>query len=126
MGVGLSVLPIKITRTFTTIAERGSSFAPKMTMWLPVDSSGDLSALDMDVRFDDAVQLSAALAESPRVQDCVSRQWLRYALGHDIRPSDLASLDEVAAAFRASDGAFRELVLAIVRSPSFLTREVTR
>ncbi|MEM6957775.1 MAG: DUF1592 domain-containing protein [Myxococcota bacterium] len=92
----------------------------------PVDSSGDLRALNMDVEFSDAVQLSAALAESPRVQACVSRQWMRYALGHDIRASDLESLRSVATAFQASDGSFRELALAIVQSPSFLTREVSQ
>ncbi|MEM9190841.1 MAG: DUF1592 domain-containing protein [Myxococcota bacterium] len=91
-----------------------------------IDASGDLSGLGMSASFNDAVALSQALAESPEVQHCVARQWMRYALGHDLRASDQASLEEASAAFSSNDGSFRALVLAIVQTESFLTREVSR
>lgn len=91
---------------------------------LTVDASGDLSALEMSFRFNNAVELVEYLAENAQVYDCVARQWMRYALGRDLGPADMESFDEVRAAFRSADGAFQELVLAIVQSDSFLTREV--
>ncbi len=89
---------------------------------LPVDQSGELVATDVDGPFDGAVELSAMLAESEQVRECVSRQWFRYAFGRYESIDDDCSLELLSTQFAASDGDVRELVLNLVTTDPFRYR----
>jgi hypothetical protein len=47
----------------------------------PVDASGELIQTDVDGKFNGAVELADKLAQSPEVEQCMVKQWLRYAMG---------------------------------------------
>jgi hypothetical protein len=87
---------------------------------MPIDSSGELTQSDgSTVPFDDAIELSKALARSPDVRQCIARQWFRYALGRLETDADACSLATIDAAFAASGFDLRELLLSVVTSDSF-------
>ncbi|MBX7114767.1 MAG: DUF1592 domain-containing protein [Myxococcaceae bacterium] len=67
-------------------------------------------------------ELSQKLAGSRQAQDCMSSNWLRFAMGRVDSADDLCSLQNVQAKFAESDGDFAGLMLAIIESDSFLYR----
>lgn len=91
---------------------------------LPVDASGNLSGTDVDGPYVGAIELSEALAESRTVEDCATRQWMRYALGRSIEREDECFLDRMQETFSSSGGDVRALMVAIVTSPEFRNRPV--
>jgi hypothetical protein len=86
-----------------------------------VDSSGTLSNTDVDGTFDGAPDLGRRLAQSEMAATCFARQWFRFGLGHADAAGDAPVLREMAAATR-TEGGFRALVRALVRSDIFLRR----
>jgi hypothetical protein len=86
---------------------------------LPVDDSGDLSGVGVGGTFEGGVQLAQTLADSPLVEECVARQWLTYARGRAEDEVDWGHIAEIAYAFRTNGGDVRELLVALVTSPSF-------
>ena len=91
---------------------------------LPVDASGNVLGTDVDGPYVGAIELSEALAESRTVEDCATRQWMRYALGRSIESEDACFLDRMQDTFAESGGDVRELLVAIVTSPEFRNRPV--
>jgi hypothetical protein len=90
----------------------------------PVDASGVLKLpIAGEKRFANAVEMMGVLAASEDVQRCVSTQWLRYALGRRDIGADGGSLARAHEAFRASGLDVRELVVALVKSKTFLYRQ---
>ncbi len=89
---------------------------------LPVDSSGNVLGTDVDGPYVGGVELSGILAESERVQECATRQWVRYALGRAPEREDACLIDRLADRFAESDGNVRDLLVAIVTSPEFRHR----
>lgn len=88
-----------------------------------VDDSGWLvNSVDLDGPFRGARELGEKLAQSGAVRDCVATQWLRYALGRFEGGGDQCSLTQLRAAFRASEGDLRELLVALTQTESFLYR----
>ena len=88
----------------------------------PVDASGQIQLWGADpIAFNDAVELSRALAGQRRVYDCYAENWTRYALGRELRPTgpDLVAIQD---AFWATRGDVQELLVSIVTSPLFLTQ----
>ena len=83
----------------------------------PVDTSGSLLLDDRVVRFAGATELVESLARSAEAHRCYSRRWLEFALGRPLAESDLPTLDTLAAESRP----LADLLLAIVRSPEFLS-----
>lgn len=87
---------------------------------VPVDSSGEVTASrDIDGPYVGGPELSAKLAMSSQVRDCVPTQWLRYALGRNETEADTCSLVELRDAFAASDGDLHELMIAITQTDAF-------
>jgi hypothetical protein len=70
----------------------------------------------------DARGLMTALVSSDQAQTCFARQWLRYGLGRLDGPSDRASLNAAASAFKNSQRDIRELVVAVATSRTFRYR----
>jgi Protein of unknown function (DUF1592)/Protein of unknown function (DUF1588)/Protein of unknown function (DUF1585) len=92
---------------------------------LPVDASSALTGTDVDGSFVGAVALAQKLSQSEQVAECVSYQWLRYALGLDTSQVSLASAQAIAGIFKTANGAFSELLVAIARSDYFRSLRVS-
>jgi hypothetical protein len=92
---------------------------------LSVNSSSALIGTDVDGSFSGAVALVGQLAKSQRVAQCVSYQWLRYALGLDTTQINLATAQDVTSVFWSSSGSFKELLVAIAKSPYFRSLTVS-
>lgn len=92
---------------------------------LPVDASGEVVATaDIDGPFDGAVELAGMLASSSNVHQCVSNQWLNYALGRVVGDEDSCSSESVYAAFEESDLDVPSLILSVVTSDAFRYRRL--
>lgn len=92
---------------------------------VPVDASGLLpSDVDVGGAFDGAVALGQKLADSQSVKACLASEWLRYALGVDRDSIGSAQVQPIVDAFAASESNMRELVIALVKSDAFRTRQV--
>lgn len=95
-------------------------------MDMPVDAGGSVVLSDAnEVQFADANELSRLLAADATAQKCFTTQWLRYALHRREEDGDHASLDAANAAFSESGGDIRELIVALVKSPTFRYRTVS-
>jgi hypothetical protein len=91
----------------------------------PVDATSTLASGDLtDVDYDGALELSALLADSADVHRCYSTHWLRYGLGRTEATGDDAELAPLAAAFYASGGDVRELLVGLSRTETFRTRAI--
>lgn len=91
---------------------------------LPIDASGVLlGAGDADGPLDGAIELADRLGQSRQVRECVSRHYLRYALGRGTAgDGDRCQIAALADGLDATSGDPRELVIAIATSPSFRYR----
>ncbi len=58
------------------------------------------------------------------MHDCVSKEWLRFAMGRGLGDGDDCSLTQVQEKFMKSGGNFDALLLAIIASDTFRTRPV--
>ena len=91
----------------------------------PVDASGQLVAADdASGPFVGAVELGQRLAYSTLAQRCYTEQWFVFANGRSMVPADTCELDQAYSSFVESELDIRELVLAVVESPSFSHRVV--
>jgi hypothetical protein len=86
---------------------------------LPLETGGEIAGLPGSA-FNDAKQLGGILAESPVCQQCIVRQIFRYAYGRLETPADDETISGLFAAFRDSGFHFKNLLIALVRSPEFL------
>jgi DNA-binding Lrp family transcriptional regulator len=88
-----------------------------------VDPSGAIvgtAASDRTVA--DAIELTAALTESPEVQECFSRQVFRYTFGRQDSADDECTLRAATEAYRAKQLDERELLFSLIASPTFAQR----
>jgi hypothetical protein len=91
---------------------------------VPVDASGELyMAGETSGTFNGALELAQKLAESPEVQDCVSKQWFRFALGRLEREPDACSMQRLNQDFAAAGHDVRALLLSLVTSDAFRYRK---
>jgi hypothetical protein len=97
-------------------SRRGS---PGRTVEVPIDSSGEIAGLTNGA-FAEPKQIGRLLAESRACQECIVKQAFRYAFGRLETPADRETVRTASAAFRASGFRFKELLVALVRSPQFL------
>jgi hypothetical protein len=85
-----------------------------------VDASGEVvGADDADGVFYGAMELSEKLAASTAGRQCAAQQWFRFALGRSTGDDDACAMSQMYDAFESSDFDLRELVVAMVMSPSF-------
>jgi hypothetical protein len=90
-----------------------------------VDATGTIvGAPEIAGPFDGAVQLAGKLASSKQVQQCVAKQWFRFALGRLEAASDGCSLQATFDAFEASRHDVRALLASIATSDAFRFRKV--
>jgi hypothetical protein len=86
---------------------------------LPLDTKGYIQGIP-NSEFSNAAELGKILAGDPTCQKCVVKQIFRYATGRQEAKSDQEQLDAMYKVFQKSGFRFRELVLALVTSDSFL------
>jgi hypothetical protein len=95
----------------------------KMTEYeLELDTSGSVAGIP-NSEFSTPRELGRILAENPGCQRCIVKQLFRYAFGRQETAADGPALDAAFQAFKDSGFRFQELVIALVRSNSFLGGE---
>ena len=85
---------------------------------LPLDAKGQIAGLPNSA-FTDARQLGRILADSPVCQECMVRQMFRFAYGRRETSADQETIHQLFVKFRDSGFHFKELLIALVRSPEF-------
>jgi hypothetical protein len=89
----------------------------------PVDASGQIvDSLSTDVHFDNAAQLTQALAASDEVARCFALQWFRFAYGLAENADLRCALEQMQQGFRESGGKLSQLLLSTVRLSHFVRR----
>lgn len=88
----------------------------------PVDSQGEVVTDGGRVPVGSALELSSLLAGSPRVGQCFVQHLYRYARGEPAAGDDACELKRLNAAFVASGGNIRELVVQVAVGEHFLFR----
>lgn len=92
----------------------------------PIDATGQfVGTRDINEPFDGVIEMAALLARSEQVQDCVTRQWMTYALGRGIEQGDTCSVAPVQEAFTKSGGNLADLVVQLTQSEAFLYRRAS-
>lgn len=90
----------------------------------PINSSGEVvTSTDSTVLgpVADIGELADKLAQSPRVHECLTKEFYRFALGRALNQADTCTVAQLSDRFFKSGGKFRELMLAIVESEAFRT-----
>ncbi len=100
------------------LIELGSSRSSK-TLELPIDPRGEIAGL-ANSAFSEPTQIGRLLAESRACQECVVKQVFRYAFGRLETSADRETIRGAFTRFRESGFRFKELLLALVRSPQFV------
>lgn len=89
----------------------------------PVDASAAYPVEGQGmVEFNGASELMALLAGTEVAHGCFSKSLMSYALARDIVEGDKALIDELAAVSMSSSGSIKEVLRALVKSPTFLSR----
>ncbi len=94
---------------------------------LPLETTGIIYAsgdpkLDGPVK--NAAEMIRKLADSERVRQVFIRYAFRYFMGRNETPGDAATLQEADRVYVQSGGSFKELVVSLLTSESFLYRSV--
>jgi hypothetical protein len=92
---------------------------------IPIDASGNLAGTDVDGPFTGPAQLAQRLMTSPTFRHCFVQQLWRFAESRAAGPEDDPEIDALAGAFERADHRIDELLIAIVRKPTFILRRVT-
>ena len=90
---------------------------------LPIDDRGEIVLSDVDGPFEGGPELASKLSESAFVQDCMSRQWFRFALGRVETEADSCAVDAITEAFNESGQDVRVLLREIALSSAFRFRQ---
>jgi hypothetical protein len=103
------------------LVDLGGDEGPRRRTSVEVDinSVGEIAGLPNST-FTDSRELGRVLASNPVCQECVVKQMFRYAFGRPEAPADRSSIATASAAFRQSGFKFKEMLLALIRSPQFL------
>lgn len=94
------------------------------------DAYPDGMPIDTEILFDGesitrAPDLTAVLTSDPRFRNCFVRRFAHFAVGRDLgRPSQLLWLSQSFGEFDDSGDQLDELVIAFVRHPAFIEREL--
>ena len=92
---------------------------PSKKVELPIDGTGEIAGL-ANAGFSDPKQIGRLLADSRGCQECVVKQVFRYAFGRLETPADRETIKMAFTAFRDSGFHFKEMLVALVRSPQFM------
>lgn len=89
----------------------------------PVDANGELIGTDVDGPFVGAVPLGEKLAASETVEQCITRQWFRYATSRfEEDESEICTIKDLVSQFRDAGRSLEALPQAVVLSDAFRYR----
>ncbi|WP_338685460.1 DUF1588 domain-containing protein [Haloferula helveola] len=106
--------------------KRLGSLTPPVAEERPVDASGELRGTgdaSLDGPFDDPVELTQRLARSELARQSFVRHAFRYWMGRNENLDDSPTLMDADRAYVENDGSFRELLVSLLTSDSFLYRK---
>ena len=87
---------------------------------VPGDAYLDQLSPDETAYFDGTVELASVVATSEALAACAPRQWFKYAMGRDQGAE--CNGEGLDAAFAASGGDLREMLLSVIESEGFVAR----
>jgi hypothetical protein len=91
----------------------------------PVDASGSIELDGVKKPFNNALDLGKHLGSSQQVAECMTRQYLRYALRRKEIAGDQPSLNGGYEAFSKQGFDLRELIVALTRTRAFTHRTLS-
>ena len=91
---------------------------------LPVDSSGELTATDVDGTFHGPAELADRLLASRQVRDCFVLQLFRYIEGRDEQEDDACEISALKEFFAKPGTTIGELATEMVVQPRFSQRSM--
>ncbi len=89
----------------------------------PVDTAGAYAFVGEKKAFTDAVDLMKLIADNDMAHECYSRYVASYGLGRMLGSEDTDLVETLAAQSLSSKASTKDLILALVSSPEFNTRE---
>jgi hypothetical protein len=89
---------------------------------VPVDARGELVGTDVDGPFVGPAELADRLVKSATFRRCFVRQLWRFAEGRAITTGDEREIDYLAWAFESAEHRIDDLLVALVKKPTFITR----
>lgn len=102
----------KLRLTFLPLPGRDNKSPKPTTTEVELDTSGTVQGIP-NSDFSNPRELGRILAANPRCQDCVVKQYFRYAAGRRENSGDAELLQRATGTFRNSRFRFRELMIAI-------------
>ena len=90
---------------------------------LPIDTAVDVVLDSEPVHVSGAVELGQAFSQSPRAQDCLATQWLRFTAGRHETDADACVLGDVASAMAQGSSLLDALQQAVL-APEFRVRRL--
>jgi hypothetical protein len=89
----------------------------------PVDARGELvETRDIDGPFDGVVELGHKLATSAEVEECIARQWFRFALARFEQAADVCSMQRLFETFQTAGQDLNVLPRAVAETDAFSYR----
>jgi hypothetical protein len=104
--------------TFGNAYHGGGRRAPPKSVVLPLDTRGNVLGIP-DSAFTSPRELGAVLARTPQCQECVVKQYFRYAAGRMETSADRPVLDRIFQDFKDSNYHFRQLIVSLIRAREF-------
>jgi len=102
----------------------GGGRQPPKTVSLTMDTNGFVAGIP-DSHFSSPRELGAVLSKTPQCQECMVKQYFRYAAGRMETPADHPVIQQAVEHFRNSQFRFQELIIAIARGREFPGEEGT-
>ena len=92
-----------------------------------IDSAGIITDIEgfgteTSATFTDLTQLAAELEDSRQARQCMVRQYYRFTRGYHEEREDQCTIEAIDAAFVASGGDLRTMMIAVATEPGFLLR----
>jgi hypothetical protein len=101
----------KLDLTFKTASAKGKNGSVK-TVSLDFNTTGNIAGLP-DAQFTSPQDMGQILAKSPVCQECMVKQYFRYASGRLEGPADRPVINEALKRFQTSQFRFKELIVAV-------------
>ena len=89
---------------------------------LPIDASGHVAGIQRS-DFTTPKELGRVLAATPQCQECVVKQYFRYAMGRHESATDKPLIEKVTADFRKSGFRFQEMMISLIQATEFPGRD---
>jgi hypothetical protein len=113
----------EFTLTFASMAHGGGGRrTPPKSVTLPLDTKGTVVGIENSA-FASPRELGAILAASRQCQECMVKQYFRYAAGRMETEADRPVLDRIFQDFKASNFNFKQLMVSLIRSREFPGQE---